>query len=99
MTPISSICLRSEASTRRRYSAGSVAEQLPGGGEIQPLRHVAALVGGVAGGLVGGQFHRDVVVDGVLPQVDDVAVVGDGDGVAGGARSRRPGESLLRGPR
>ena len=47
--------------------------------EGQALRAVAAVIGGMAGGLVGQQRDVDVVVNGVLQQIDDVAVVGDRD--------------------
>ena len=69
-------------------------QQLPSGLEIQALRDVSSFVGRVAGSLVGGKFDMDVVADHVLPEVHYVAVVGDGERGAGGARSRRPGEGL-----
>ena len=48
--------------------------------EGDACRTVSAFVDGVAGSLVAQQFDVDMVVDGILQQVDDVAVVGDGAG-------------------
>ena len=42
-------------------------------------RGVAAAIGVVAGGLVGGQFDGDPIFQDVFPEVDDVAMIGDGD--------------------
>ena len=63
--------------------------------ETQPLGAVAAVVGGVAACLVRQQRNVDVVVDGVLQQVDDVAVVRDRDGGALGDVLLRQGEDLV----
>ena len=52
--------------------------------EGQALGAVAAVIGHVAGGLVGQQVHVDVVLQHILQQVHHVAVVGDGAGLLGG---------------
>mmetsp|Transcript_7983 Transcript_7983/g.28495 ORF Transcript_7983/g.28495 Transcript_7983/m.28495 type:complete len:258 (-) Transcript_7983:2853-3626(-) len=51
------------------------------------VRVVAAAEGVVAGGLVGAELHEQLLLVGQpAPQVDDVAVVADGDGHGRGAR-------------
>ena len=52
--------------------------------EAQALGAVAAVIGHVAGGLVGEQIHMDVVVIDILQQIYDVAVVGHSAGLLAG---------------
>ena len=47
--------------------------------EGQPLRAVAAVIGCMAGGLVTQEVDVDIVFHDILQQVDDVAVIGDGN--------------------
>ena len=49
--------------------------------EVDTGGAVAALVNGVAGGLVGEQLDEDAFALGVFEQVDHVAVIGDGAGL------------------
>ncbi len=51
-------------------------------GEGQALGAVAAVIGHVAGGLVAHEVHVDVVVVQILQQIHDVAVIGNGAGLA-----------------
>ena len=61
----------------------SVASRSRIGVEADPGRAVTAVVGDVARGLIGDEIDGDVVGVEVLEQIDDVAVVGDRQGLAG----------------
>jgi hypothetical protein len=66
-------------------------------GKGDALGAVAAVVGHVAGGLVGEQIDGNaVLVDRVFQQIDDVAVVGDGKGPAGLSRPAAHGKGFIR---
>ena len=54
--------------------------------ECDPGRGVAAVVGDVAGGLVGDEVDGDVLGVEILEEIDDVAVVGHRERLAGGGR-------------
>ena len=61
-------------------------------------RAVSAVIGGVAARLVGEQVDGDVMVDGVLQQIDDVAVEGDRADFAAGCLFLRHLKGLFRRP-
>jgi hypothetical protein len=48
--------------------------------ETDPLGAITAVIDHVAGSLVGKQIHGDLMVNQVLQEVDDVAMVGDRQG-------------------
>ncbi|KAF5038827.1 hypothetical protein DSECCO2_550220 [anaerobic digester metagenome] len=45
----------------------------------ETLRAVAAVIRYMAGGLIGQQINVDVAIDGIFQQVDNVAIIGDGE--------------------
>ena len=61
---------------------GVLVQHLGALGEGEALRAVAAVVGNVAGGLVAHEVNVNVVLIEVLEQIDDVAAVGNGAGLA-----------------
>ena len=61
---------------------GVLVQHLGALGEGEALRAVSAVVGDVAGGLVAHEVNVNVVLIEVLEQIDDVAAVGNGAGLA-----------------
>ena len=67
----------------------------------KPLGTVTAVVRGMAGGLIREQLYRHLMVNRILKQVHDIAVVGDGKRLLPGQRFPGQGEGfgkIVRGP-